>query len=129
MSVNRSMPLSPHLTIYRWPLTMGLSIVHRITGGALTVGLIVLTIWLVALAAGPEAFATVDWFVRSWLGLLVLFGYTLFLFLHLGNGVRHLVWDVGLGFERDTIHKSGLAVIAFAGGATVFTWLLIFLFA
>jgi succinate dehydrogenase / fumarate reductase, cytochrome b subunit len=127
VSAKRPMPLSPHLTIYRWPLTMALSIVHRITGGALTVGLIVLTIWLVALAAGPEAFAAVDGIVRSWLGLLILFGYTAFLFLHLGNGVRHLVWDVGLGFEKQEYFQSGLAVIAFAGGATVLTWIIIFL--
>lgn len=129
MSAKRPMPLSPHLTIYRWPLTMALSIVHRITGGALTVGLILLTVWLVALAAGPDTFAMVDAVVRSWFGLLILFGYTAFLFLHLGNGVRHLAWDVGLGFEKQNYHRSGLAVIAFASGATLVAWLVIFLLA
>ncbi|MFW5834369.1 MAG: succinate dehydrogenase, cytochrome b556 subunit, partial [Pseudomonadota bacterium] len=89
MSAQRPMPLSPHLQIYRWPLTMALSIGHRISGAALAVGLVLLTVWLVALATGPEAFAVVDGIVRSWFGLLVLFGYTVFLFLHLANGVRH----------------------------------------
>ncbi|MEO1093079.1 MAG: succinate dehydrogenase, cytochrome b556 subunit [Pseudomonadota bacterium] len=129
MSAQRSMPLSPHLTIFRWPLTMALSIGHRITGAALSVGLIMLTVWLVALAAGPEAFAAVDGVVRSWFGLLVLFGYTLFLFLHLANGVRHLFWDVGIGFDRETTHRSGLAALAFTVGMTVLTWLAIFLLA
>jgi succinate dehydrogenase / fumarate reductase cytochrome b subunit len=121
----RPMPLSPHLSIYRWPLTMALSICHRITGGALAVGLVALTIWLVALAAGPEAFARVDGIVRSWLGLLVLFGYTFFLFLHMANGVRHLFWDVGLGFDRQTTHRSGLAVLGASAGLTLLTWLVI----
>ncbi len=127
MSANRPMPLSPHLTIYRWPLTMALSIGHRITGGALTVGLVLFTVWLVALAAGPESFAVVDGIVRSWFGALVLVAYTFFLFLHLGNGVRHLAWDLGYGFEKATAHQSAILVLGFAAGLTVLTWLVVLL--
>ena len=86
-----------------------------------------LTIWLVALAAGPESFAVVDGIVRSWFGALVLFAYTFFLFLHLGNGVRHLLWDAGYGFEKATAHQSGLAVLGVAGGLTLLTWFVILL--
>ena len=92
-------PLSPHLQIYRWYLTMALSIGHRVTGIGLALGLMLLTWWLLALAAGPEAFATVQAVMRSWPGVLVLFLYTFVLFYHLGNGIRHLVWDAGYGFE------------------------------
>lgn len=118
-------PLSPHLQIYRWYLTMALSIAHRVTGSAMAVGLFLLTWWLLALASGPEAFATVQGVMRSWLGLLVLFGYTFVLFFHMANGVRHLVWDVGYGFDPETAYRSGIAVLVFAGVMTVGTWLIV----
>jgi succinate dehydrogenase cytochrome b subunit len=118
-------PLSPHLQIYRWYLTMALSIAHRASGMALAIGLVLLTWWLVALASGPEAFAAVEWWKDSFLGVLVLFGYTLVITYHLGNGLRHLVWDVGYGFEPEVARLSGLAVLAFAGGATLLIWLAI----
>jgi succinate dehydrogenase / fumarate reductase cytochrome b subunit len=118
-------PLSPHLQIYRWYLTMALSIAHRASGVAMAFGLILFTWWLLALASGPEAFATVQAVMRSWLGVLVLFLYTFVLFYHLANGVRHLVWDVGYGFELRTAYQSGLAVLGFAGVMTVLTWLVI----
>ncbi|TVQ33425.1 MAG: succinate dehydrogenase, cytochrome b556 subunit [Geminicoccaceae bacterium] len=121
------MPLSPHVSIYRWPITMVLSISHRVTGAALAVGLVMLTVWLVAMASGPEAFAVVDGVVRSWFGALVLFGYTAFLFLHMGNGIRHLAWDIGLGFEKDTARRTAMMVIGFAVGATLLTWLVLLL--
>ena len=98
-------PLSPHLQIYRWPINMALSIAHRMTGIGLALGLILLTWWLLALASGPEAFATVQAVMRSWLGVLVLFLWTFVLFYHLGNGVRHLVWDAGYGFEIETARQ------------------------
>jgi succinate dehydrogenase / fumarate reductase, cytochrome b subunit len=118
-------PLSPHLQIYRWYLTMALSIAHRVTGSALALGLFFFTWWLLALASGPEAFATVQSVMRSWLGLLVLFGYTFVLFFHLANGVRHLVWDVGYGFDPKTAYHSGIAVLVFAGAMTIVTWLIV----
>lgn len=116
-------PLSPHLQIYRWYFTMALSIAHRITGIGLALGLVLLTWWLVALASGPEAFATVHAIAHSWLGALVLFGYTLVLFYHMGNGIRHLVWDFGYGFDVEEARRSGVAVLAFAGAMTLLVWL------
>jgi succinate dehydrogenase / fumarate reductase cytochrome b subunit len=118
-------PLSPHIQIYRWPLSMALSIAHRATGIGLALGLILVTWWLLALASGPDAFATVQAVMRSWLGVLVLFFWSLALFFHLGNGVRHLVWDAGYGYEIETARKSGIAVLIFAGAMTVLTWLVI----
>ena len=118
-------PLSPHLQIYRWYLTMALSIGHRVTGIAMAGGLFLLTWWLRALASGPEAFATVEAVKDSPLGVLVLFGYTLVAFYHMGNGVRHLVWDAGYGFDTRVAAHSGLAVLAFAGAMTILVWLVI----
>ena len=115
-------PLSPHLSIYRWYLAMALSIGHRVSGSALAVGLLLLTWWLVALASGPEAFAIVQGVMHSWIGVLVLFGYSFVLFYHLANGIRHLVWDVGYGFELETVERSGKAVLIIAAVMTVFTW-------
>ena len=118
-------PLSPHIQIYRWPLTMALSIVHRVTGLGLSLGLILVTWWLLALASGPEAFAMVQAVMGSWFGILVLFLWTLALYYHLGNGVRHLIWDAGYGFEIDVARNTGIAVLVFAGAMTVLTWLVI----
>jgi len=106
-------------------LSMALSIGHRVTGAGLAAGLLLLTWWLVALATGPEAFAVVDAVVDSWLGGLVLFGFTVAAFLHLGNGIRHLVWDFGYGFDLETTKRSGQAVIGFTVVATALTWLAI----
>jgi len=116
-------PLSPHLQIYRWYLTMALSIAHRTSGVALSVGLLFLTWWLLALAGGEETFARVEWWKDSVLGILFLFGMTFALAYHLGNGIRHLVWDMGYGFEPEMAQKSGIAVLVFAGAVTVLTWL------
>jgi len=118
-------PLSPHLQIYRWYLTMALSIAHRTSGVALTFGLFFLTWWLLALAGGEESFATVEWWKDSVLGILFLFGMTFALAYHLGNGVRHLVWDLGYGFDPEIARQSGIAVLIFAGVVTVLTWLVI----
>jgi succinate dehydrogenase / fumarate reductase cytochrome b subunit len=118
-------PLSPHLQIYRWPLSMALSILHRVTGVGLALGLILVTWWLLAPASGPEAFAIVEAVMGSWLGLLVLFFWTAAVYFHLGNGVRHLVWDAGYGYDVDVARMSGVAVLVFAGVMTVLTWLVI----
>src|SRR5690348_15437891 len=85
-------PLSPHLQVYRLPLTAVMSITHRITGVGLSLGLIVVTVWLVAAAYGPEAYDAFAGFMVSWLGLLILLGFSLALFFHLCNGIRHLLW-------------------------------------
>lgn len=125
MSASRPKPLSPHLQVFRWPLTMALSISHRITGGALTGGLVLVVLWLAALAAGPESFAVANAIAGSWLGILVLFAMTVATFLHFANGIRHLAWDFGYGFDMATTQKSGVAVLVFTGVATVVTWLAI----
>lgn len=118
-----SRPLSPHLQIYRPQLTSVLSILHRGTGIALAVGTLMLVWWLVAAAAGPGPFATAQGFIGSWLGLLILFGWTFSLFFHLCNGIRHLFWDAGLGFELKTVYASGWTVAAASGGLTVLAWI------
>jgi succinate dehydrogenase / fumarate reductase, cytochrome b subunit len=114
-------PLSPHLQVYRPQITSVLSILHRVTGVALTAGTLLLTWWLVAGAYGPEQFGNVQAFVGSWFGQLILWGFTFAVFYHLGNGIRHLAWDFGWGFEMNQLRASGLAVLAFACGATLVT--------
>ena len=114
-------PLSPHIQVYRPQITSVLSIAHRITGVALTAGTLLLTWWLVAAAYGPEQFATAQGFIGSWNGQLLLWGFTFALFYHLGNGVRHLAWDFGWGFELGQLRTSGIAVLVFACAATLIT--------
>jgi succinate dehydrogenase / fumarate reductase, cytochrome b subunit len=118
-------PLSPHLQIYRWYLTMLLSIAHRVTGSILAFGLLLLTWWLVALAGGPESFRTVRWLVDSWFGGLVLFVYTYVAFHHCLSGIRHLAWDAGYGFELGAAYRTGYAVLIGAVALTLITWLVI----
>lgn len=118
----RSRPLSPHLQVYRPQITTVLSILHRITGIGLGVGTLVLVYWLLAAASGPEAFAGAQGLIGSWFGLLCLFGWTLALFYHLCNGIRHLFWDAGYGFELETAARSGWAVVIAAAVLTVLAW-------
>jgi succinate dehydrogenase / fumarate reductase, cytochrome b subunit len=120
-------PLSPHLQVYRWYLTMGTSIGHRVTGSALAVGLLLLTWWLVALATGPDSFATVRAVTNNPLGGLVLFGYTFIIFFHCLNGIRHLVWDTGHALSKEVAYQSGLLIIGLAGAITVIVWLIMLL--
>ncbi|MGF1476778.1 MAG: succinate dehydrogenase, cytochrome b556 subunit [Geminicoccaceae bacterium] len=122
---SRARPLSPHLQVYRWYVVMATSILHRATGIALALGLVLLTWWLTALAGGPESFATVNGIVDSWFGGLVLFGYTAVLFYHAANGIRHMVWDVGYGYDKEVARNSGIAVVAAAGALTLLVWLII----
>jgi succinate dehydrogenase / fumarate reductase, cytochrome b subunit len=103
----RVRPTSPHLQVYRWQIGNTLSILHRVTGAALAVGLIALCYWLVALASGPGSYATAMRLLGSPIGLAVLFGWTFAFMFHLLNGVRHLFWDAGKGFERTARHASG----------------------
>lgn len=114
-------PLSPHLQVYRPQITSVLSILHRVTGVALTFGTLLLTWWLVAAAYGPEEFAGAQAFFGSWFGHLILWGFTFAVFYHLGNGVRHLLWDFGWGFEPEQVRLSGIVMVAFAVGATLIT--------
>ena len=117
-------PLSPHLQVYRPQITSVLSITHRATGIALAAGTLLLVYWLTALAAGPEAYADASALLGSWLGRTVLLGFTLALFFHLANGIRHLFWDAGKGFEIQEVTRSGRAVVVIAIVATVLVWAL-----
>jgi len=115
-------PLSPHLQIYRWYFTMALSILHRASGVALSAGLVLFCWWLVAMASGPEAFATFQAIAGSIFGQLVLFGVTLTGFYHLGNGIRHLFWDMGYGLNVQAAHTSGYVLVAGSVVLTLLTW-------
>ena len=113
-----SRPLSPHITVYRWQITMALSSLHRITGGLLSLGAFALAVWLVALASGSGTYAQVrEAYASGWFKLLLI-GWTFCFFFHLANGVRHLAWDTGAGFERGRIRATGWAVVVFAVAAT-----------
>ena len=105
-------PLSPHLQIYRWQWTMALSILHRATGIALIAGSVLLVAWLVALAGGPDGYSMLRNFLTSIPGYVMLIGWTWSLFYHLANGIRHLVWDAGLGYDLQVARASGYAVFA-----------------
>jgi succinate dehydrogenase / fumarate reductase cytochrome b subunit len=115
-------PVSPHLGIYRWEITMVASILNRITGVALAAGTLVLVWWLLAAAAGPAAFALVQEFLISPLGLLVLLGWTAALFYHLFAGLRHLAWDIGIGFAKPSLNPVSWAVLAATVLATALVW-------
>lgn len=115
-------PLSPHLSVYRFQWTMALSILHRLTGVALGAGLVLLTWWLVAAATSPEAYAEVRTLTGTYAGRLVLLGFTFALLYHLCNGIRHLVWDFGVGFDLRTARASGWFVFLAAVALTVGAW-------
>lgn len=117
-------PLSPHLQVYRWQLTSVLSILHRATGVALSAGTILLVLWLVAAAAGPAPYSRVQGFLGSWIGLVLLFGWTVALYYHLCNGIRHLWWDTGQGLELSAVYASGWAALGATAVLTAITWVL-----
>jgi len=121
-TTTKQRPLSPHLQIYRPQITSIVSILHRLTGVAMSVGAIMLVYWLAAAAYGPEPFDRAQALFASWFGQLVLFGLTFSLFFHLGNGIRHLVWDAGHGFELPSVRAGGIAVVVFALVMTALTW-------
>ena len=118
-------PLSPHLSIYRWPITMTISILHRVTGVAMSVGLIVLCAWLISAAAGAADYERVVSLLSTMIGKLMLIGFSFAFFFHLANGVRHLVWDVGYGFEKHQANASAWFVLLLAGGMTAAYWMLL----
>ncbi len=117
-------PLSPHLQIYRPQLTSVLSIFHRVTGCVLGIGTVLLAWWLIAAAIGPGAFETVQWFNGGWIGRSLLLVFTFSLFYHLFNGVRHLFWDIGAGFEIKTVNATGWIVVVFSLGFTGLAWII-----
>ena len=116
-------PLAPHLSIYKPQLTSVLSISHRATGVVLSIGTVFLVWWLLAASSGGDAFATAERFWGSWVGMLLLFGWTFSLFFHLCNGIRHLVWDAGWGFTLEETYRSGWIVAAASGLLTIVAWI------
>ncbi len=115
-------PLSPHLSIYRWPITMVLSILHRATGIAMSIGLLVFAAWLLNAAQGPESYQYFRAMMSGLFPQILLMGWTFAFFLHLGNGVRHLFWDTGRGLEKHQANASAWFVIVFAAILTAAFW-------
>lgn len=115
-------PLSPHLQIYKMPVSMVMSIVHRITGGALYFGTLIVACVLVAVASGPEAYTVAKDLLGTWFGQLVLFGYTWALLHHLVGGIRHFIWDTGRGFNLETVDLLAWTTLAVSLTGTVAIW-------
>ena len=119
-------PLSPFTTVYRWQIQMVTSIVHRITGVALAFGTILLCVALIALASGPDAFASVRTFCASWPGLVLLFGWSWALSFHLLNGIRHLLQDVGMGFTIAQFVRNSWITMIGSFVLTALIWVYVF---
>jgi succinate dehydrogenase / fumarate reductase cytochrome b subunit len=115
-------PLSPHLQVYRPQLTSVLSITHRASGVVLTTGTIILALWLISVAISPETFAVMASIVGHPLGQFVLFGYSVALFYHALNGIRHLSWDLGFGLTIPDVYRSGYVVLGATCGLTALLW-------
>jgi succinate dehydrogenase / fumarate reductase cytochrome b subunit len=124
MAETPNRPLSPHLQVYKPQITSVLSITHRATGIVLSLGVVLLVAWLMAAAAGPEYYAAAQACAGSWLGYLFLFGFSVCLFYHLLNGIRHLFWDAGHGFELETVTRTGWAVLVGTVLLTAIAWIL-----
>jgi succinate dehydrogenase / fumarate reductase cytochrome b subunit len=118
-------PLSPHLTIYRWPITMLLSILHRITGVALAVGLIAFVFWLEAIAYEAVSYDLFNEIMRSVIGKIALLGWLFSFFFHLSNGIRHLIWDTGRLFEKRQADLSAWLVLVAAVVLTACYWIIL----
>ena len=124
--MSRPRPLSPHLSIWRFQLPAVMSITHRITAVILTSGTVLLTAWLIALASGENSFELVSMIVSHPLGQFVMFGYSVVLFYHASNGVRHLFWDFGKGLDIPGVYASGWIAIAVMVVLTVSFWVFMF---
>lgn len=117
-------PLSPHLQVYKLPLTGILSITHRGTGVVLSIGTLLVTYWLGAIAGGEASFNNANAILGSWFGKLVLFGWSWALFYHLANGIRHLLWDIGFGFDIPTANLTNRIVVGASFILTILLWII-----
>ena len=121
---SQNRPLSPHLDVYKLPLTGIISISHRITGVGLSVGTLLLACWLMAAATGAESYATINGFLGSWVGMILMFLWSFAFFFHLCNGIRHLIWDTGRGLDLADVEKSAKFVLIATTVLTVLTWVI-----
>jgi len=119
--MQKERPLSPHLTVYKPQITSVLSILNRIFGCFMAISTPVLVYWLMTIAAGPEAYTSLQQCFSHWFAKLFLAAWAFAFFYHMSNGIRHLFWDVGKGYELETLNKSGYAVLASALILTVIT--------
>lgn len=126
-TLHRPRPISPHLSVYRFEIPAITSITHRITGSALAFGTLLFTAWLWAAAYSPAWFDTLQGWGASLPGQALLFLFSLAFFYHLCNGIRHLCWDIGLGFEIGTAMKTGYLAIGAALALTAVTWFYIWM--
>ncbi|PRD44437.1 succinate dehydrogenase, cytochrome b556 subunit [Phyllobacterium phragmitis] len=122
-TATRQRPLSPHITVYKWPITMTMSILHRITGGALYFGTLLVALWLIAAATSEDVFNLVNAFFGSWFGRLVLFGYTWALLHHMMGGIRHLIWDTSTGLEKHTASRIAWVTVIASVTLTLLIWI------
>lgn len=118
----RQRPLSPHLQVYRPQITSVLSILHRITGAGLFISLCFLIAWIASLAMGESAYLAFTGFMGTWFGQVIILFSLFGFYYHLANGIRHLIWDMGYGYEMPTVHLSGWIVVIVSVGATLLTW-------
>lgn len=124
-SRNNNRPLSPHLDIYQYQITWTVSIMHRITGVAMTLGLLLIVTWLVAAAFSTGLFLVIDGLLRSWIGMIIIFGSLWAFWFHFLNGIRHLFWDLGYGFNLSTVWRSGWVVVLGSIILTIFSFLIL----
>jgi len=122
---NASRPLSPHLSVYRWPITMTLSILHRVTGVALSAGFVVLAVWITCAASGAATYADMQTLLGSGVGRLLLIGWSFAFFYHLSNGIRHLFGDAGRGLEKHQATASAWFVVVITVLLTLAYWLVV----
>ena len=115
-------PLSPHLQVYRWRISMAVSIMHRVSGVVLSVGTAFLVIWLLAAATNAALMQPIQSLFGSWIGKIALLGWTVAFYVHLLNGIRHLCWDAGIGFDQKVYTISGWAVAVGVVVLTTLTW-------
>ncbi|MEM8570524.1 MAG: succinate dehydrogenase, cytochrome b556 subunit [Pseudomonadota bacterium] len=126
--VNRgNRPLSPFLTSYQQPFNAVLSILHRATGAGLTVGALLVVLWFLGAASGAESFTFFDDLVTSWIGGLVLLGCLVMMWYHFFNGIRHLIWDVGYGYEKPAVKKTGVIMLGATAGMSLITLIVAFI--
>ena len=122
MSWNDKRPMSPHLQVYNLPLTAKISIMHRMTGAFLSLGLFIIVLSVAAIATGESSWLIVKSILNSWPGLLVLFALTFSVYFHFCHGIRHLIWDTGRFLEKETLTTTGILVISISFILTLVTW-------